>query len=295
MNFGPLLFLAAFFALAGSWFGLVLKPQIQLGRLQQTNSIPSGPAYPVARPGLAREGLDVYRANGCAYCHSQQVGQTSTTCEVVLTDPGTNQPALLAALLKVNPALSETEAKQALATLPKLLLPNATREAAEAAVKALNVGGAKAQLRIVPQGPDLARGWGRRRTVAEDYLYDYPLMLGSQRIGPDLANVGTRQPDANRHLLHLYDPSVENRGSLMPQYRFLFERRRIEHGPSPDALVLPPALAPKPGYEIVPKPAAKALVAYLLSLHADASLFDAPFTVAAETTSKAAPTNAPVK
>ena len=38
MNYGPLLFLAAFFALAGSWSGFVLAPQFQIGRLQQTNT-----------------------------------------------------------------------------------------------------------------------------------------------------------------------------------------------------------------------------------------------------------------
>ena len=39
MNYGPLLFLAAFFALAGSWSGYVLAPQVQIGRLQQTNTL----------------------------------------------------------------------------------------------------------------------------------------------------------------------------------------------------------------------------------------------------------------
>ena len=63
MNYGPLLFLGAFFALAGSWFGFVLTPQFQLGQLQQTNTVPAGVPYPVARPGLAHQGLEVYRAN----------------------------------------------------------------------------------------------------------------------------------------------------------------------------------------------------------------------------------------
>jgi cbb3-type cytochrome oxidase cytochrome c subunit len=280
MNYGPLLFLGAFFALATSWLGFVLAPQIQLGRLEQTNSAPSGATYPVARPGLARQGLDVYRANGCAYCHSQQIGQTTTTCEVVLTDAGTNEPALLAAVLKVNPAWSETEAKQALGNLPRPVLKGATKDAADATLKTLSIGGAKAQLWIVPGGLDIDRGWGKRRTVAEDFLFDDPVMLGSQRIGPDLANVGARQADANWHLLHLYAPRMEVKGSPMPSYRFLFEKRRIERVRSPDALALPPDLAPEPGYEVLPSPEAKALVAYLISLHADAPLFDAPFTAA---------------
>jgi cbb3-type cytochrome oxidase cytochrome c subunit len=292
MNYGPLLFLAAFFALAGSWFGFVLTPQLQLGRLQQTNSIPSGATYPVARPGLAREGLDVYRANGCASCHSQQIGQTATTCDVVLADTGTNQAAMKAALLKLKPDWSDSEARQALGSLPQTLLRGATREEADAAMKTLNVGGAKVQLWIVPGGPDIARGWGKRRTVAEDFLFDYPVMPGSLRAGPDLANIGVRQSDPNWHLLHLYAPRVEVRDSPMPSFRFLFEKRRIERARSPDALSLPPELAPEPGYEIVPRLQAKALAAYLVSLRADAPLFDAPLTAPAP----AAPaTNAPAK
>jgi cytochrome c oxidase cbb3-type subunit 2 len=116
--------------------------------------------------------------------------------------------------------------------------------------------------------------------VALDFLYDYPVMPGSQRIGPDLANVGACWPDSTWHLRHLYAPRMEIKGSLMPSYRFLFEKRRIEHAVSPDALVLPAGLAAEPGYEIVPKPEAKALAAYLVSLRANEPLFETPLTVA---------------
>jgi cbb3-type cytochrome oxidase cytochrome c subunit len=290
MNYGPLLFLAAFFALASSWFGFVLSPQLQIGRLQQTNSVPAGEAYPVARPGLARQGLDVYRANGCAYCHSEQVGQTGIVSDVLLTDAGTNRQALTAALLKVKPQAQPTEL---LATLPATIEEGLTNKAeADAAAKNLSVGGAKAQVWIRPVGPDIDRGWGKRRSVAEDFLYDYPVMPGSQRIGPDLANVGVRLPDANWHLLHLYAPTNKVPGSAMPPYRYLFEKRRIERARSPNALDLPPELAPESGYEIIPKAEARALVAYLLSLRADTPLFNAPLSAAAPAPPS---TNAPPK
>jgi cbb3-type cytochrome oxidase cytochrome c subunit len=291
MNFGPLIFLAAFFGLACSWFGFVLTPQIQIGRLQQTNTVPAGAIYPVNRPGLARQGLGIYRANGCAYCHSQQVGQTGTICDVVLTDAGTNQTELLVALRKLRPALSEAEDKEMINGLPKTIRQGLTKEEAEVMVKTLNSSSAKATIWIVPVGPDISRGWGIRRTVAEDFLFDYPVMLGSQRVGPDLANVGVRLGDPNWHLLHLYAPRSQVKDSVMPPYRFLFEKRRIEHARSPDALVLPPELTPEPGYEILPKPEAGALVAYLLSLRANEPLFPAPVSVAAPP--EAADTNAP--
>ena len=250
MNHSPLVFLAAFFALAASWFGFVLTPQIQIGREQPgTNTVNTANLYPQARPGQARQGLDVYRAEGCAACHTEQVGQTATVCDVVLTDAGTNQAALVAALVKAG--LGRSNPGQFLSGLPK----------------------------PVVEAVDLDRGWGKRRSVARDYLYDDPVMLGSLRVGPDLANAGARLPDPNWHLRHLYAPRSEVKDSLMPPYRYLFERRRIGWQPSPDALQFPKELAPPPGFEIVPKPEARLLVAYLLSLRAETPLFEAPLTV----------------
>ena len=276
MNYGPLIFLAAFFALAGSWFGFVITPQVQMGRQQPTNTLGSPVTYPVSRPGLARQGLQVYRANGCADCHSQQVRQSGTLLVVALTDRGTNQAAVVAALQKLKPGLSGSDAARMLQDLPKPILSSTKRQEADAAVKSLSTAGAKAALSIVPQGPDLERGWGKRRTVAGDFLYDNPVLLGSQRVGPDLANVGVRLPDMNWELCHLYWPRTEVKDSPMPACRFLFEKRPIGSAHSPDALVFPPGTDPAPGCEIVPRPEAQALAAYLVSLRADAPLFEAP-------------------
>ena len=166
-----------------------------------------------------------------------------------------------------------------LAHLPQPVRQGMTKEQADAAAKTLIATGAKAQVGIVPVGPDLARGWGRRRTVAEDFLFDSPVMPGSQRIGPDLADVGARLPDAQWHLRHLYVPRLTEPASTMPPYRFLFERRKLGLTPSPEALALPAPWAPPPGYEIIPKPEAVALAAYLTSLRAEAPLFVAPLSV----------------
>jgi cytochrome c oxidase cbb3-type subunit 2 len=292
MNYGPLIFLAAFFALASSWFGLVLTPQLKVGQLQQTNTL-SGALYPVARPGVAQQGLQVYRANGCVHCHSQQVGQSATVFDVLLAEPGTNRVALNEALRKVKPALSAPDAEQLLSRIPVEVARFHSRDEADAAVKTLSIGGAKAQFLIVPVGPDIARGWGRRRNVAEDYLFDSPTLLGSVRIGPDLANIGVRQPDINWHLRHLYVPKAEVKGSTMPSYPYLFEKRKAGRQPSPEALALPAEFAEKmKGYEIFPTADAKALAAYLVSLRSDAPLFISPISVASAAPVEGA-TNAP--
>src|ERR1051325_1149473 len=293
MNYGPLIFLAAFFALSGSWFGFVLKPQMQVGQLQQTNTVPDGVLYPVARPGLARQGLDVYRANGCASCHSQQVGEEGTMAKGRLTEIGTNEDAVVKAIARIKPGFSTNDLKE---PLPLTVLRGDDKQQNDTLAKALSGVGAKAEVWIVPVGPDIARGWGKRRTVAEDFIYDSPVLLGSQRIGPDLANVGVRLPDANWHLLHLYKPTSKVAGSPMPSYRFLFERKKKISGKfSADAF----ADVNSTEYEIVPKPEAKALVAYLLSLRAETPLFEAPMTPppapVASTNAPGSITNAPAK
>ena len=287
MNNGPLVFLAAFFALSASWFGFVLTPQIQIGRQQQeTNIVNTAEMYPQLRPGIAHQGMEVYRANNCAACHSQQVGQTGVVVDVVLTETGTNLTAVDAVLKKIEGGANVAGLAGG---LPKTILPAATMDAADTLAKAFKKAGAKAETRLVSVGPDMARGWGLRRTVAADYLYDYPVMLGALRVGPDLANIGLRSPDAASHLNHLYAPQSVIVGSAMPSYRFLFETRKISGAPSPDALQLPKEFAPAAGFEIVPKPEARQLVAYLLSLHADTPLYEAPMSapVAPKTTASA--------
>ena len=135
------------------------------------------------------------------------------------------------------------------------------------------------QVRPKELGSDLARGWGVRRSVAHDYIYDQTVMLGTQRLGPDLANAGLRM-DAMAMLLRLWDPRTVNHldagHSIMPAYKYLFDVRKIGRAPSPDALVVAPNFAAPAGYEIVPRPAARALAAYVENLRQEAYLFEAP-------------------
>ena len=120
------------------------------------------------------------------------------------------------------------------------------------------------QPRDIQQAPDAKRGWGRA-SVAGDYAYDTPHLLGTMRTGPDLLNIGARQPSADWHLGHLYQPRAYTPGSIMPSYPYLFEVRQGEAQAGEKALTLPPGLT-RPGQVVIAKPEALALVAYLLSL-----------------------------
>jgi hypothetical protein len=93
------------------------------------------------------------------------------------------------------------------------------------------------------------------------------------------------------HLKHLYHPRTTVERSVMPAYTYLFEKRPIAGVPSPKALQLEGRYAPEAGYEVVPRPAAEALVAYLLSLRSGISLPEAPVILASTNQVDAASTN----
>lgn len=263
MKTGLRVFLASVFALGLSWCGFVLGPILQLGTEKQVKVLNSSEIYPNQRPGAATLGLQVYRANGCAQCHTTQVGQEGVVCDVVLTGGSA--------------AVSNA--------IAGIQLTGLTSDEADKAAGQITAAGGKSETHIVPVGPDIARGWGLRHSVAEDFLWDDPVQLGSVRVGPDLSNVGMRY-DLNWELCHLYAPQSEVKGSMMPPFRYLFVTQKIGDAPSPDALQLPAAAAPQDGYEVVPTARAKELAAYLLSLRADVALHDAPFTAAAAPTEK---------
>ncbi len=206
MDRGLFLFFGCLLTFTSAWLGLVLAPHLQLGELEPVAATDAGTAaYPRPRTEEEEHGRKIYQANGCIYCHSQQVRSGTF---------GNNA--------------------------------------------------------------DIARGWGTRRSVPRDYVNDTPILLGTMRTGPDLANVGKRW-SADWQLKHLYNPRMMTPGSIMPPFPFLFEVKPVGDSPSPDALVLTGTWASTlpAGHELVPTADAKALVAYLLSLDQSADLPEA--------------------
>jgi cytochrome c oxidase cbb3-type subunit 2 len=112
--------------------------------------------------------------------------------------------------------------------------------------------------------PDFERGWGRA-SVAGDYYYDHPHLLGTSRTGPDLFNIGARQPSVDWNLGHLYEPRAYTPGSIMPSFPFMFDLKD-KAGPGDKVVNLPPSYAPA-GKVVVAKQEALDLVAYLVGLN----------------------------
>lgn len=125
-------------------------------------------------------------------------------------------------------------------------------------------------------GSDLDRGWGTRQSLPLDYIDQSPVFTGTNRVGPDLASVGTRRTEASWHYLHFYNPQITSPGSNMPPFSFLFDKRKIVGQPSDRALDLPEGFQVEEGFEVVPTRDADALVAYMLGLSQAYEIEEAP-------------------
>lgn len=364
MNKTPEVLAGILVALVLSWYAMVWKPASQQKDLPPY--VDGETVYPRDRAGLAKQGAEIYRANGCYHCHSQQVRQGRVEYHLLLTRTGKNREALLGALKDNNlmfnddnktetsvdeakielslflnsddlnatdtkpdkpeiqkakawlkelkseddrkavfslAALTEDKDKTMARTFLGLSQPKEGEKKEKASIElagplawdgaktkrqALKDANASAMLepRVATKPnnaqsalwSDVNRGWGMRRSVARDYLFDAPAMLGSQRIGPDLADIGGRNVDVARHYRHLYKPRSVHEKSVMPPYAFLFNKRKLKEGEALgiDAVKDEKGESIEPRYEVTPKPSARALVAYLLSLRQPNVVPEAP-------------------
>ncbi|MBC7426867.1 MAG: cytochrome c [Bacteroidia bacterium] len=77
---------------------------------------------------------------------------------------------------------------------------------------------------------DMDKMWGKRPGIPSDYAGDErtdlwrntATLMGTERTGPDLTDVGNRQGSIAWNLLHLYQPRAVVEQSIMPAYPWMF-------------------------------------------------------------------------
>lgn len=120
---------------------------------------------------------------------------------------------------------------------------------------------------------DMDKIWGSRPGIAADYANitrtdfwrNTATLMGTERTGPDLTNVGIRQSSLAWNLLHLYQPRAVVEQSIMPAYPWLFEiKNEIKEGEV--EVIVPDEFRKGITGKIVAKKEALLLVAYLQSL-----------------------------
>lgn len=120
---------------------------------------------------------------------------------------------------------------------------------------------------------DMDKAWGSRPGIAADYAgitrtdfwRNTATLMGTERTGPDLTNIGSRQPSMTWNLLHLYQPRSVVDKSIMPAYPWLFEIKK-EVGKDDVEVIVPDAFRGDITGKIVATKDALNLVAYLQSL-----------------------------
>ncbi|AWV90717.1 cytochrome-c oxidase [Bradymonas sediminis] len=106
------------------------------------------------------------------------------------------------------------------------------------------------------------------RFKPKDAFVQAPSLLGSQRTGPDLTNIGKRQPSEIWQNMHLYNPRTVVPDSVMPSHPWLFKEVDTPR-PGQTVVQLPEGFGPANGRAVVTTEQSEALVAYLLSLKQD--------------------------
>ena len=123
------------------------------------------------------------------------------------------------------------------------------------------------------RGVDMDTPFGSRPNIPSDYAVNDGTdfwrntanLLGSERTGPDLTNIGARQPSMDWQLVHLYQPRAAVKESIMPAFPWMFkEKDFVEKG---DVEVkVPPEFLKDKNKKISATQDALDLVAYLQSL-----------------------------
>lgn len=120
---------------------------------------------------------------------------------------------------------------------------------------------------------DMDKVWGSRPSIAADYAgikrtdtwRNTATLMGTERTGPDLTDVGNRQPSSDWNLVHLFNPRIVVKESIMPAYPWLFTIQK--ETTKKDVVVTIPKeyLNGKEG-KVVATEDARYLLAYLQSL-----------------------------
>lgn len=119
---------------------------------------------------------------------------------------------------------------------------------------------------------DMDKKWGSRPSIAADYADNHrtdfwrntATLMGTERTGPDLTDIGTRQPSEDWHLTHLFNPRIVAPASVMPAYSWLFTEKK--EAAKNDVVVKIPDEYREDGTVIVATLQALQLVAYLKEL-----------------------------
>jgi cbb3-type cytochrome oxidase cytochrome c subunit len=297
------LFLGIFGTFAFSWVGLTVIPNWQIGSLNPQSDEEGTDIYPRPQSGMFERGGHVYAANGCVYCHSQQVRADYIAADIErgwgnrrsaprdyiferpvflgkmrmgqdLANIGARAPAP-----EESPAPAAAASPAAQGAAVSSPPPSQAASPAPASSPATGPAASPGTSPASAASPNASPPPGQRTGVASPSPGQMANTTpgGSSPAAPSAQTPSAPWPiqtaglppmySAAWHHVHLYAPRSINPDSNMPAYRFLYEKRRIAGERSAEALQLSGSDAPPQGWEVVPTFDAKCVVAYLMGLN----------------------------
>ena len=82
---------------------------------------------------------------------------------------------------------------------------------------------------MVEAGFDVERGWGKRPSMARDYIYQKHVMLGNTRIGPDLSNFGMRSKTQTGYTSIFLSLKQSSLSPFVHQVHFFIPQKKPHH------------------------------------------------------------------
>ena len=297
------LFLGIFGTFAFSWVGLTVIPNWQIGSLNPESDEEGTDIYPRPQSGMFVRGGRVYAANGCVYCHSQQIradyiaddierkwgNRRSAPRDYIFERPvflgkmrmgqdlaniGARAPAP-----EESPSPTGAASPAAQGAAVSSTPPSQAASPAPASSPAIAPTASPGTSPATAVSQNASPSPGQRTGVASPSPGQIANATpgGSSPVAPSAQTPGAPWPiqtaglppmySAAWHHVHLYSPRSINLDSNMPSYRFLYQKRRIAGERSADALQLSGSDAPPEGWQVVPTYDAKCLVAYLMGLN----------------------------
>jgi len=261
------LFLGIFGTFAFSWVGLTVIPNWQIGSLNPQSDEEGTEIYPQPQSGMFQRGAHVYAANGCVYCHSQQIRADYIANDIdrkwgdrrsAPRDYIFQRPVFLGKMRSPSGA-GATQGTAASPAAPPAASPSpATASATSHGTSPAAAASPNASPPALGQMANTAPG-GSTPAAPSAQTPGAPYPIQTANLPPMYS--------AAWHHVHLFAPRSINPDSNMPSYRFLYRTRRITGERSADALQLRGSDAPPDGWEIVPTFDAKCVVAYLMGLN----------------------------
>ena len=304
------LFLGIFATFAFSWVGLALIPNYQIGHLDPQSDEEGTDIYPMPKSGMAERGRQIYAANGCMYCHSQQVRADYAASDIE-RKWGVRRSAPRDYIFERPVLLGKTRMGPDLSNIAKR--PSPTPAASPAADAAAAPAASPAASPATSPGtrPVASSAASPAQALAATAPSPAPTSATTAAVPPpatspaatpatpaetDFGPDGAPLPyTAPWHHLHLYSPRTITQDSNMPSFRFLYEKRRVNGERAADALKLTGPDAPSDEWEVVPTYDARCLVAYLMSLDQSHELKEAKSTTVAASSPAPAASPEPAK